>query len=331
MDSIAGTLDGGILFGDVSESPPKRGRSTIPDATLRGWRDSLVWPLEHYWGQIGYELQQATTTAQIREVFSSLPEEVRTKFSFFVHSYLQASKTLEQRRLAKLYEEVSKQARSAREIEDKCRNSLCVVFAALQAAQGTIQQAPMEHEKEVRTRALAEAEQRRIDLEEQQRTLSDRMTDGATGFAQTELLRFVLDGRYELTPLNVANAIAGLPGRAWRQSFKRCIRWDCPYANSVEYRKFKIISAFLRSNVKGESLVERMRLYLQRKKLDKETREPVTELKRDWYYLRKATETIEGQNHPAEAGRFRIMAEYQRLYRSHTSVDSILAEEAQLW
>jgi hypothetical protein len=56
---------------------------------------------------------------------------------------------------------------------------------------------------------------------------------------------------------------------AWRQSFKRCMRWYCPIANSVVYREFKIISAFLRSDVKAESLVERMRLYLRRKKADK--------------------------------------------------------------
>lgn len=320
-----------ILFDEISESPPKRGRPTIPDATLEGWRNSLVWPLEHYWGQIGYELHQATTTAQILDVFSSLPEEQQTKFPFFLRAYFQATKTLEQRRLGKLYEELSKQARSAREIEDRCRNSLNVVLAALQAAQGTIQQPGMEHEQEVRARAFAEAEQWRINLQDQQRKLSDRITDEAAGFAQAELLRFVLDGRYELTPINVANAIAGLPRMAWRQSFKRCIRWDCPYANSVEYRKFKIISAFLRSDLKGESLVERMRLYLQRKKLDKETKEPVTELKQQWYYLRRAIESIEKENHPADAIRFRIMAEYQRLYQSHTPVDTILAEEAQLW
>ncbi len=319
-----------FLF-ENSEPTPRRGRKTIPNATLEGWRDSLVWPLEHYWGQIGYELSQATTTAHICDAFSFFPDPQRSQFQFFSRSCSTSAKTLEQRRRRRQYDEVSEQARLAREAEEKCRNSLNVALSALQVAQGTSQQQAMEHERGVRARALAEAEQRRIHLEDQQRTLSERIADEAAGFAQTELLRFILDRRYELTPINFANAMAGLPYMAWRQSFKRCMRWDCPIANSVVYREFKLISACLRSGVKAQSLAERMRLYLQRKKLDKETRDPVAQLKQNWYYLRKAIERIEKEKHPADAIPFRIMAEYQRLYQSHTPVDTILAEEAQLW
>ncbi len=320
-----------ILFDGNSEPIPRRGRNTIRNATLVGWRDSLVWPLEHYWGQIGYELSQATTTAHIGEVFSSLPEPPRNQFQLFSRPCSISAKTLEQRRRRRQYDEVSEQARLARETEGKYRNSLNVALSALQVAQGTSQQQAMEHEQEVRARALAEAEQRRIQLEEQQRALSERIADEAAGFAKTELLRFILDRRYELTPINFANAMAGLPAMAWRQSFKRCMHWGCPIANSVVYREFKLISGCLRSGVKAQSLAEQMCLYLQRKKLDKETKDPLAQLKQNWFYLRKAIERIEKEKHPADAIPFRIMAEYQRLYQSHTPVDTILAEEAQLW
>ena len=115
----------------------------------------------------------------------------------------------------------------------------------------------MEHENAIRARALAEAEQRRLQLEQKQRTLEARIAEEEAGFAQQELMRFILEGRYELTPLNLANAMAGLPYMAWRQSFKRCMAWECSFANSVMYREFKIISACLRSDLKAQSLVER--------------------------------------------------------------------------
>ncbi len=321
-----------LLLDENSRSNRKRGRpKTIPDRTLEGWRDSLVWPLEHYWGQTGYQLQQATTTAHVRDAFSSLPDPQCNQFQLFRRPYSRAAKTLEQRHSRRLYGELSEQARLARETEEKCRNSLNVALSALRAAQGTTQQQAMEHEQQVRARALMEAVQRRIHLEERQRTLSERVAGEESGFAQTELLRFILDRRYELTPINFANAMAGLPYMAWRQSFKRCMRWDCSIANSVEYREFKIISVFLRSDVRAESLAERMRLYMQRKKLDKETKAPVAQLKQNWHYLGKAIERIEKEDLPSDAVPFRIMAEYQQFYQSHTPVDAILAEEERLW
>ncbi|HXY50179.1 MAG TPA: hypothetical protein VEI01_12065 [Terriglobales bacterium] len=242
-----------------------------------------------------------------------------------------STKTLEQRRDRTQYGELTEQVRRAGETEEKCRNSLIVAQAALRAAQGTHQQQGMEHENDVRARALAEAEHRHQELEQQQRTLAGRIAEEEAGFAQEELLRFILEARYELTPLNLANAMAGLPYMAWRQSFKRCLPWACPIANSVVYREFKIISACLRSDVKAQSLVERIRLYLQRKKLDKETKDAVVELKQQWYYLKKAIERIEKETHPDDAVPFRIMTEYQQLHQSHTPVDAILAEDARLW
>jgi hypothetical protein len=58
-----------------------------------------------------------------------------------------------------------------------------------------LQQQAMEHERQVRARELATAEQRRANLEEQERRLCDQLVDQDTGFAQTELLRFIPDRR----------------------------------------------------------------------------------------------------------------------------------------
>jgi len=320
--------------GSTKRGSPGRpkGSGTIPDSHLHGWRDDFLWPFEHNWGHIGYGLLQATETAHIRDVFLSLPESARSRFLLFTRPYSKIAKTLQQRRKGKLYGAVTKLARFACDVEDKARNSVNVAVQALRAAQGTSQQQAMEHEHEVRSRLFKQTEQRRIELDQLQRALSEELADEAVGFAQSELLDFLLDRRYELTPINLANAMAGLPHMAWRQSFKRCMRWEHPnFANSVVYREFKVISAGLRADVKAGSQAERMRLYLQRKKVDKETRDPVKELKQKWFYLKNAIEQVQAENHPPQLLPFRVMDEYQRRFSGHTSVDEILAQEARLW
>jgi len=55
-------------------------------------------------------------------------------------------------------------------------------------------------------------------------------------FAQAELLRFVLSERYVFTPLNFANAAAGLPDMGWRRSFLLCSRLECSAKTSINYQ-----------------------------------------------------------------------------------------------
>lgn len=63
-------------------------------------------------------------------------------------------------------------------------------------------------------------------------------------FAQTELLRFVLSERYVFTPLNVANAAAGLPHMTWRNSFKR-LRGMSSAETSINYLIFEAVKIIL--------------------------------------------------------------------------------------
>ena len=60
------------------------------------------------------------------------------------------------------------------------------------------------------------------------RTLSDvvrrleaRLRDLEAPFARQELFRFLKSKRYEVTPLALANAAAGLPYMGWRHSMRK--------------------------------------------------------------------------------------------------------------
>lgn len=312
----------------------KRGRKKlIPDSHLEGWRDEFGYFLERHWYLIGYELQQAITTKQISAAFSALPEPYRDRTKLFWRPYSRAGAPIEQRLTGRVYGAITKLAQLGHRIEQESISSLNTAERALQIAKGTTQQRMVERRHASRTEAHDQLKLKRIDLEQQLRTLSEHMTEIGAGFAQEELLNFILERRYKLKPLNFANAMAGLPYIAWRQSFKRCKAWKYRHAISIEYRELKLISAILRSDVRAESLVERIRLYLQRKfdRLGKAPKEAAKQLKNRWYYLEQAIQSVEKEQNPSEKVPFRIAAQYQLLFQTKTPADEILADDARLW
>jgi hypothetical protein len=71
--------------------------------------------------------------------------------------------------------------------------------------------------------------------------IGKKITDIEAHFAQTELLQFLLSERYVFTPLNVANAAAGLPHMSWRNSFRLCLRGACSPETSINYLIFEAV------------------------------------------------------------------------------------------
>ena len=61
------------------------------------------------------------------------------------------------------------------------------------------------------------------------------------GFARKEILSFLKSKRYELTPLHLANAIAGLPYMGWRQSMRRSSKRPSKSANGLHFQIFKAL------------------------------------------------------------------------------------------
>jgi hypothetical protein len=72
-----------------------------------------------------------------------------------------------------------------------------------------------------------------------------KITEIEARFAQTELLQFVLSERYVFTPLNLANAAAGLPHMSWRNSFRLCLRGACSPETSINYLIVEAVNMIL--------------------------------------------------------------------------------------
>lgn len=321
----------GGIFSEPDVKPAKPGPKTELDATLEGQRSQLVWVLENNWADIGYGLSQSSKASDLHAVFSSLTEPWRDRLRLFWRPSTKYAKSRELYRLRKRYGELVKESRAACEMMQKAEGSLLIGRSALQQSEGTDQQRSMEHECARRTATFAEAQRHSAVIEEQLQNYRNDIEDKEAGFAQAELLDFVEQRRYAITPLNVANAIVGLPYMAWRQSFKRCIKWPCEMANGLLYRQFKLIdSAFCRFKVETKSPVERMRLFLQRK-FKKNKDDAALQLKKNWYYLQKAIEQVHEEGHAPEAVPFRVFSAFMKRQASATNPDRILAEEQQLW
>ncbi len=87
-------------------------------------------------------------------------------------------------------------------------------------------------------RVEAELNRRKESLKERYAEINEirkKITDIEAHFAQTELLQFVLSERYVFAPLNLANAVAGLPHMSWRNSFRLCLPGPCSPETSINY------------------------------------------------------------------------------------------------
>lgn len=146
---------------------------------------------------------------------------------------------------------------------------------------------------------------------------------------QFELLDFLTSQRYTLAPLSLANAMAGLPLIAWRQSIKRCAEKIQRNGGTLSYQIFEEVTRALAGPPKTASrAVAQVRMHLVKKR-----RKPgpaILMLREDFYYLRASIEAIYLQRLPRNAIPFRVSAEYFRRSSLRSPYDQVIAEEDRL-
>jgi hypothetical protein len=149
-------------------------------------------------------------------------------------------------------------------------------------------------------RVQAELNQRKEGLKDCYVELSEirtKITDTEAHFTQTELLQFLLSERYAFTPLNLANAAAGLPQMSWRNSFRLCLRGACSPETSINYRIVEAMNLILeRTNpTSAEEAASEIRDQISRRKRFERVLEYVSE---HWPELEDAVRKV--WNSPAQ-------------------------------
>jgi hypothetical protein len=84
--------------------------------------------------------------------------------------------------------------------------------------------------------------------QENQRELKARRATQEAWFAQNEIVKFRGSKRYEMKPVNLAKATAGLPEYGWLNSFRRCEKIKSQLLTSIAYpyQLFELVKGIVR-------------------------------------------------------------------------------------
>jgi hypothetical protein len=303
----------------------KRGRpKSLRDEELWGMRASVLDTIDRFWAQVGWELGKAKTVQQLRSAFQPISGS-SGQLQFFVRSSISQATPGSARMTQKKLGLLIARSRSSYEHQCKLQERLDRAKNALPQATSDSQKAEIERlcrERQVNLQSFtAEYEK----LQRDERELNDQLIDQLAYIAQHELLSFIRSRRYSFNPVNLANAMAGLPTMGWRQSFKRCLNLKERVTLGFEYRSVQLIDQ-VRKKSSRRNLVSALATEL----CSQPKASFAQDMKKNWYYLRSAIEeSVQQKMHPG-AIPYRIFAEYRRKMSSRSAIDWLLEEEQQL-
>jgi hypothetical protein len=325
-------LSGDDFFNEEANLPtgsrrPMRGRPrALDDATLQNRRDRFVQLLESVWPEIGWELQIATTVEDLRRALTPLATDAYGEIRMFVRPVIEVVGSAALGITRKQLRNAVRELEALENIAPGQRARLQQAAAAVEQRDESPRFARVRFEHAARHEELRNLNAKIESLKQQKSELRGQLANQEASFSQQELRQFIASQRYSLEPLNFANAIAGLPQIGWRQSFKRCCHLPCDVCNSTPYQVFVAVRRAVQyAPPEITSFLDRVKAWLLN---PTQRRVPAAlELKKNWYYLKKAIESFQEKRSDSRSLPFHITAEYQRSMRNRSSADLIIAED----
>lgn len=322
------------ILGLVSQEKPKPqpGRPiAIDDGRLWGARDHLIWLFEETWADVGERLpwiKKPTDVLDSIRVWDN--PNLSTGNHYIAKCLLRPSsipanqKWLTTRRLE--LDELNRAVRDAYDTRDKCRKDLDTAERALSDQLSDSDKAAVEDQISRRGKKLSDAKVEYDSLEKRQREVQELVLDGEASFARDEFVRFCCSNRYRINPMNIANALAGLPYIGWRQSATRCKKHPSTHGEGQSIQIFRTIERIVQSCVRRSDLAGHAEKYLRDKKTKKSLGASV--LRNKWYYLRWSIKTVLDAD-PRVSTRdlpFAITREYWKRIKQPSNVAALFEE-----
>jgi hypothetical protein len=321
------------LTGIPDDSRKRRGpHPALSDAQLHNRRDQLVQIFEGHWGEIGWELQRCKKPDDVIRVLSPLAESrswVAEVVEVFCRPSSEPASATILHRLRSQRRGLAEPGRIADASKRRAEEQLHQVNWALTQAHGRSRRIVKRARKQQRKEAWKIEKQYR-NVVDAERRLEARLSTLEASFARQELVRFIRSKRYELTPLNLANAAAGLPGVGWRQSMRRNASAPSVAANGLEYQIFKAIRylAKIADRRTENGLVEGFRESIPL--LPSRYRLARVELAEKWLYLERALRQSYRVKSHVKALPFEITKRFFKQSHSPSQVDMVLAQQAKI-
>src|SRR5581483_5724975 len=176
----------------------------LSDAQLEQRRNSLVQLFEHNWGEIGWELQRVKKPEELIPLFTIHPNDwmgdALTIFLRPAPAKLVSPRKLRSEliRICKLREQADKELQDAQQH-----------WRALQQHTSGLDrkaQRLLRKEEQLANHRYGRATQDYSDAQRDERRTRERLNAAESSFARNEILNFLKSKRYEVNPLNLANA-----------------------------------------------------------------------------------------------------------------------------
>ena len=285
-----------------------------------------MWLIETTWDQAGCALPTIKTPDEILivlQIWKDRSSEHVTGALLRSSSSPATSKQLraQRRDLGKVNEKV----RCALEDMEKRVESLerAMRIDTTQLSEG--EQIVVDDEIRKRVAVAVHAANEYFALQDRQKALENLVKDGEAYFARAELVHFCRSKRYRLAPLNIANALAGLPLIGWRQSAKRCKKWKSVGEKGVSFQVFEIIRRIVASNTRRLEFVRDAELWLRDRRSSESA--GMADLHKNWYYLRRSIQTELDKGTSRRNLPSAISIEYWKRKSTPSAVDLAFAED----
>jgi hypothetical protein len=349
LRKIYGAIMENGWFDDEDSDDGKLGRPTISAGRLGSNRDAILNMLCPWWPNVGWQLATARTREDLRQALQ--PATVHGNRQHIdrllrITNVTASAPEIRKKRLA-LGDAVevmhNTQAKKTDRIEE-CRE---IEVAWSQAKPDQLDF--VKREFPIRRAACQEAQDQAFAAEAKERTLESELLDMEAAYAQDEMLMFITKAKYALNPLNIANAMAGLPNAidvpflgAW-QSHARCSKLECSTPFSFHYELFETIqSIWERSKTSSLPVLEFFQQEIMGLPKTMVTKHPTmgtnrvdnyvkSQLCENWWYLQRAIEKSLQTNDDPRPVHFIIAANFDKLLAEpRTYADLAMAKAGRL-
>jgi len=307
---------------------PQRGRrSEVGDGSLWGDRDHFVWLLETGWPDLGGRLSTVKSPSDVLALLQIWKERSQNYgVRILLRPQSKPATAISLNAMRRRIRELNVARLKASDYVQKCRESLEVAQRASNGQLSEREKVVVEEETKRRAEKLSQAEKEYEALNQQHAEMQQALQDGEAYFARAEFVGFCRSHRYRITPVNTANALAGLPFMGWRQSAKRCKARAPSGANGGSMQIFGAIRLIVQSSTRKSELIKHAERWLRHPLGISPKSFGVTELRKDWFYLRWSIKTVLEAGARTSDLPYAIAKEYWNRKTNASNVDRLLEE-----
>lgn len=253
-DALDELASHGLLPG--TEAPPlvaEPDSDSKPDGFLVGSRNAWVRFLEQCWPIIGPQIlsiaqKSASTIEDVRRAFLPAKEHPHDAGlgTHFYRERIQQATPADVVDSGTRFDQVAAEILQVTADKDRAAHSCAEAQAALGLAINPKEKEHVEQVGQQRKQNLTQLDAKLAELQRRQKELEETLRNQQAYVCRSEMLDFLLAAEKPVDPRHIANAVAALPWKTWRESVALCS--PIPFDSYVqhEYQVFLVISAILK-------------------------------------------------------------------------------------